>query len=113
MKQAGLPKKRNKSTQLTIDVDKLRSIFQRHSQILNEAAENWRNIAKYYFSLQWPSIKNVSQIKNFWKKYSYIGSQDAEKEDNEEVEEGFEIVSETFDNIESEEYDSRSPPDVL
>ena len=34
MKQVGRPKKQNKSTQLEIDVEKLKSIFERHSQIL-------------------------------------------------------------------------------
>ena len=85
MKQAGRPKKRNKGTQLTIDVEKLRSLFERHSQILNEA-EKRKHIAKGYFSLQWPSIKKVLQLRNFWKKHNYtvfnkrhVGSKDAEK----------------------------------
>ena len=93
MKQVGRPKKQNKNTQLTIDVEKLKSIFERHSQILNKA-EKWRKIAKDYFSFQWQSIKKVWQFRNFWKKYIYtvfnkrhVGSKDAEKEDNEEVEE--------------------------
>ena len=51
MKQVGRPKKQNKNTQLTIDVEKLKSIFERHSQILNKA-EKWRKIAKDYFSFQ-------------------------------------------------------------
>ena len=58
--------------------------------------------------------------KKFWKKYNYtvfnkrhVGSKDAEKEDNEEVEEEFEIVSKTFENTESGEYDSGSFLDVL
>ena len=119
MKQACRPKKRNKSTQLTIDVEKLRSIFERHSEVINEA-EKWRNIAKDYFGLQWLSIKKISQLRNFWKKHSYnainkrhVGSKDEEKEDNEEVEEEFEIVLETFENTESKEYDSGSSPSVL
>ena len=97
----------------------MRSIFERHSQILNEA-EKRKHIAKGYFSLQWPSIKKVSQVRNFWKKYNYtvfnkrhVGSKDAENENDEEVEEEFVIVSETFENTESGEYDSRSSPDVL
>ena len=104
---------------MTIDVEKLKSIFERHSQILNKA-EKWRKIAKDYFSLQWQSIKKVWQFRNFWKKYIYtvfnkrhVGSKDAEKEDNEEVEEEFEIVSKTFENTESGEYDSGSFLDVL
>ena len=70
MTQADRPKKRNKSTQPRIDVEKLRSTFERHSQILNEA-EKWRNSAKDYFSLQWQSLKKVSQLRNFWKKQLY------------------------------------------
>ena len=72
-------------------MEKFRSIFERHSQILSEA-EKWKNIAKDYFILQWPSIKKVSQFRNFWKKHNYtvfskrhVGSKDAEKEDNKEL----------------------------
>ena len=70
-------------------------------------------------SLQWASIKKVSWLINFWKKSSYtfiikrhVRSKDAEKEINEEEEE-FQIVSETLDKTESEEYDSGSLLDVL
>ena len=39
MKQVGRPKKQNKNTQLKIDVEKLKSIFERHSQILKKILE--------------------------------------------------------------------------
>ena len=67
--------------------------------------------------LQWASIKKVPRLIYFWKKCSYtfinkrhVRSKDAEREINEEE---FEIVSETLDKMESEEYDSGSLLDVL
>ena len=101
MKQAGQSKKQNKNTQRTIDEEKSWSIFERYSQILNEG-EKWR-LQKISFVFN-SRVSTKLQLRNFWKKIQSYGSKDTEKEVNEDLKEEFEIVSETFEKTESEEY---------
>ena len=68
---------------------------------MNEG-EKWR-LQKISFVFN-SRVSTKLQLRNFWKKIQSYGSKDTEKEVNEDLKEEFEIVSETFEKTESEEY---------
>ena len=59
--------------------------------------------------------KNISQFRNFGKNShkGHVSSKDAEKEANEKVEKELELVSETSEKTELQEYDRRTLFGVL